>query len=564
MPSARRLLHFHTTLTFLLLFLAGYVIAQDCSKLKPCATGCCSKFGYCGTGDDFCGKNCVDTCDFRLGCDANNPCKSGCCSKFGFCGLGPDCTRINSINSDTSTDNTIDCSKENCVAGCDSKSYCNPGYKEPGYAEVEHCPLNVCCSKWGYCGLTEEFCGDKKVKRPSCNTSGGVNRVIGYYEGWSTRRRCNRIYPEQIPLGVYTHINFAFATIDPNTFEVKPAVTEDIALYARVAALKRQDPDLKVFIAVGGWTFNDPGPTATTFSDIARSEANQRVFIKSLVSFMSTYNFDGVDIDWEYPAADDRNGRAEDFTNFPIFIHNLKTALKGTGGRDGLSITLPASYWYLQHFDIKKLVNDVDWFNIMSYDLHGTWDKGNKWTGAYLNAHTNLTEIQDAIDLLWRNDITPDKVVMGTAFYGRAFTVSSTSCTGPGCTYESGGRPGYCSREVGILLGSEIVDLVAEKSITPRLYKDAAVKVASWDDQWVAYDDADTFQLKLDFIRGQCMGGVMVWAGMCYQQAQQPRQILIMQQSVTTPQMANSPLPLGKPLTAELWLSSRKVPVTKL
>jgi hypothetical protein len=75
----------------LLLGLALPALSQNCSKLKPCATGCCSKFGYCGTGDDFCGKDCVDTCDFRLGCDKENPCKTGCCSKFGFCGLGPDC-----------------------------------------------------------------------------------------------------------------------------------------------------------------------------------------------------------------------------------------------------------------------------------------------------------------------------------------------------------------------------------------------------------------------------------------------------------------------------------------
>jgi hypothetical protein len=72
------------------------------------------------------------------------------------------------------------------------------------------------------------------------------------------------------------------------------------------------------------------------------------MFIKSLVSFMSTYDFNGVDLDWEYPAAEDRSGRPEDFENYPRFISNLKKALRATGGRDGLSITLPASYWYLQ------------------------------------------------------------------------------------------------------------------------------------------------------------------------------------------------------------------------
>jgi chitinase len=97
--------------------------------------------------------------------------------------------------------------------------------------------------------------------------------------------------------------------------------------------------------------------SATTFSDIAGSAANQHAFFTSLVSFMSTYNFDGVDNDWEYLAADDRSGRPEDYANFPTFIAQLKLALGNTDGRDGLSITIPASYWYLQRFDIINLAN---------------------------------------------------------------------------------------------------------------------------------------------------------------------------------------------------------------
>jgi chitinase len=117
------------------------------------------------------------------------------------------------------------------------------------------------------------------------------------------------------------------------------------------------------------------------------------------------------------------------------------------------------------------------------------------------------------MDLLWRNNITPDKVVLGTAFYGRAFTASSSSCLVPGCTFESGANKGPCSREVSILLGSEISDIIARTGNTPVLDKDAAVKILTFDnDQWVAYDDADTLKMKADFARSQCLGGVMVWA----------------------------------------------------
>lgn len=76
-----------------------------------------------------------------------------------------------------------DCAEDICVASCDSKSYCDPGYGSPGYSTVENCPLNVCCSKFGFCGLTEEFCGNKTVTRPSCGTTGTLTRAIGYYKG---------------------------------------------------------------------------------------------------------------------------------------------------------------------------------------------------------------------------------------------------------------------------------------------------------------------------------------------------------------------------------------------
>lgn len=77
-------------------------------------------------------------------------------------------------------------------------------------------------------------------------------------------------------------------------------------LYQRVSAMKARSPDLEVWIAIGGWAMNDPGATRTTFSDLAKSTAAQEEFFESLVTFLENNNFDGVDIDWEYPAAEDR------------------------------------------------------------------------------------------------------------------------------------------------------------------------------------------------------------------------------------------------------------------
>lgn len=50
---------------------------------------------------------------------------------------------------------------------------------------------------------------------------------------------------------------------------------------------------------------------------------------------------------------------------------------KSAAGRLGVTLTLPSSYWYLKGFDIVNLEPNVDWFNFMSYDIHGTWDGNN-------------------------------------------------------------------------------------------------------------------------------------------------------------------------------------------
>ncbi|PWY66472.1 class V chitinase [Aspergillus sclerotioniger CBS 115572] len=439
-----------------------------------------TRFGFCGPGEDHCGADCIANCDYEstAKCSATKPCAEGCCSKFGICGYGPDY-----------------CSKDNCVSGCGQPSESDPGDWGSEFANSTTCPLNVCCSKYGFCG-----------------TKGKLQRAVGYYESSAKQRSCNAFLSEQIPKGIYTHLNYAFATIDPNTFEILPPTSSDANLMQRLTSLKQNDRGLRVNIAIGGWSFNDPGITSSIFTELAASEANQRKFFKSLTSFLATYDFDGVDIDWEYPVDSDRGGREEDYKNFPKFMANLKSALMGTGGRDRLSLTLPTSYWYLRHFDIKSLAKSVDYFNYISYDLHGTWDRGNKWTGEYLDAHTNLTEITDSLDLLWRNDISPDKVVLGIAFYSRAFTVADTNCMTPGCLFGSGSTPGPCSRQTGILMNSEIDDIRAKNSLTPSLDKDAAVQILTWDNQWASYDDGTTFKLRIDFAKKTCLGGVMVWA----------------------------------------------------
>ena len=138
----------------------------------------------------------------------------------------------------------------------------------------------------------------------------------------------------------------------------------DTDLYTRVTGLKSVNAALKVYISVGGWAAG-----GAVFSKMVATSTSRSTFIKSALTFMRTYGFDGIDIDWEYPAAGDRSGVPADTANFVLFMEEMRAAL---GPGMGLSATLPSSYWYMQGFDVAGMEPYVDFFNFMSYDIHGT------------------------------------------------------------------------------------------------------------------------------------------------------------------------------------------------
>jgi chitinase len=315
--------------------------------------------------------------------------------------------------------------------------------------------------------------------------------------------------PETIPFGQYTHILFSYVTVNPETYEIWPGNDEDIL--KRIRSISLIQPDIKIWVAVGGWSSDNPKPTQTMFSEIPASAENSEAFLDSLVRFMNSYKLHGIDIDWQYPIAEDHHGRTEDRKNLVTFMSRLRQRLNMVG--KGLSMTIPADYEYLQQLDIAALEPTVDWFNIMSYDLHGAWDfmvADNMMPQA--NSHTNLTEIRMALDVLWQNDISPQKITMGMTFYGRSFTLTDPSCNILGCRMSSVGNPGRCSNAPGVLLNTEIKQIIDEKSLIPILDPEAAVNTVSWDNQWVSFDDANTWRLKGDFFRSQCIEGVSVHA----------------------------------------------------
>ncbi|KAI6822858.1 hypothetical protein KC332_g10628 [Hortaea werneckii] len=235
------------------------------------------------------------------------------------------------------------------------------------------------------------------------------------------------------------------------------------------------------------------------------SSSRRIVVIDSLKRFLKQYVFDGVDINWEYPVAEDRAGNQADYETYVMFLKVLRAEL---GTEYGVTATLPVLYSYLQHFDVKNVAQHLDWIN-----MQRKCDSEAIVAESVVQAHSNLTEIDRGLDLLWRTGIDPQKVVLGLGFYGSAFTLESPKCSKPGCGSSGSAKEGECTVQPGILSNSEIQDIIADNGITPILVKEDAVKYLTWDfNQWASYDDEETLKMKREYANSLCLGGTMVWA----------------------------------------------------
>ena len=135
-----------------------------------------------------------------------------------------------------------------------------------------------------------------------------------------------------------------------------------------------------------------------------------------------------------------------------------------------------------------------------------------------------MTEIKDALDLLWRNNVPAKKLNLGLGFYGRSFQLADPGCSKPGCNFKGGGSPGSCTQNSGTLSYKEITDIIDQKKLKPIYDKESAVKYIVWDqDQWVSYDDEETFKQKIEFANKLGLGGLLIWAVSNFPQSALPR-----------------------------------------
>jgi GH18 family chitinase/chitodextrinase len=249
-------------------------------------------------------------------------------------------------------------------------------------------------------------------------------RIIGYFTSWRNGANGQPSFlASDVPWDSITHINYAFAHIDTE-YKVSIGDTSDqtnpatgMTWEGAENAMDNSLPykghfnllntyakkhDVKLLLSVGGWAetgahFGNEGRILDGgFYNLTIKESTGEInhegiaiFAKSAAEFVKTYDFDGIDIDYEYPSSMSDAGMPEDWAvsnkwrgnlwkGYMALMEALRAELDKQGEADNehymLTIASPSSGYLLRGFEGFDALKYLDYVNIMSYDLHGAWN----------------------------------------------------------------------------------------------------------------------------------------------------------------------------------------------
>jgi chitinase len=341
-------------------------------------------------------------------------------------------------------------------------------------------------------------------------------KVYGYFPEWGVYDAHQNFTPDKIDYTGITHLNYGFAVVKQGVVvthdtEKGPGLMRELDQRTELAGVTN-------ILSVGGWNNSEEGQ----FEAATATDAGIETLANSIVSYMMTWGFDGVDIDWEYPDTDAEK------TQFTKLIKSLRTKLDAEGVKEDryyqLSAAVTANHNKIQYINPAETVPLLDSVNVMSYDFHGAFDPitGHN-SPLFANSKDadlefNSASAMAAYSTTWK--VPKSKLMMGLAWYGRGWgNVEPTEIVkglpglfAPGTAtvhgqwddngQYTGTNPWYYLK--GLVNNGQYTRYWDPESRVPYLYNSATK-------EFLTYDDPQSIREKVDYINKEGYGGAIVW-----------------------------------------------------
>jgi chitinase len=364
----------------------------------------------------------------------------------------------------------------------------------------------------------------------------GHKVVGGYFEEWSIYFASFNVANLQSN-GVadkLTHLTYAFGGVSSTGCYIAdswadyqspylPTVTGPYAgpLYGNFAALlqlKQLHPNLKVLISLAG---------APGFSAAAATDATRQAFVASCIDLFIDGNvapgisavgvFDGIDIDWEFPAPSDT-------TNATLLLREFRKQLDSLGRANHrhylLTMFGPAGQQNFSNIELAKVARTLDFYNVQGYDFHGTWETSTNHASPLFDspqdpAVADNFYIDYTINAYLQAGVPARKLVLGIPLYGRGWsgvpsthhglyqTSTAAAPFEPADFLQTPGVETYLTLSTATTSGYQ--RYFDRRRIAVWLYN--ATTQTFW-----SYDDPTTVRLKTIYINRGGLGGAFVWA----------------------------------------------------
>ena len=351
--------------------------------------------------------------------------------------------------------------------------------------------------------------------------------IIGYYPNWQWYDRAKLVKPTTINYSKYTILNYCF--FKPETsgaISSTDSWADENLLQGQInwsTAIPSYYPNTsiidlahlagtKVMVSIGGWTLSD------NFPSIAASSTKRGLFASECNRLLKFYNFDGIDIDWEYPGYTAHSGTVADKANFTILLQQIRDSITTLGIHNGKSYKLSACFGassaHASNIEWSNIVPILDMINVMSYDFFGAWDcSANHNSPLYAPASGDPTfNLNSAFNMLVTGYGVPaSKINLGVAFYGRSQTAatalhSTTSCAEDVATFADDlGTPLYYNIVSKMSLFNQFWDNTAK---VPYLLGKPGQSAAG---TFLSYDNKLSIGQKAQFVKTNNARGVIIW-----------------------------------------------------